>query len=99
MSTDRRAMIPYADGLTRRNRELAEAVKSMERTVGNDDAELFASFRQRITQFIEFRQELVRRGVENRGARMERQQRQPEGAQSAQQRCRGARAHLSAARP
>ncbi|MBR0929708.1 PAS-domain containing protein [Bradyrhizobium diazoefficiens] len=64
MSTDRRAMMPYADGLTRRNRELAEAVKSMERTVGNDDAELFANFRQRITQFIEFRQELVRRGVE-----------------------------------
>ena len=64
MSTDRRVMMPFADGLIRRNRELAEAVKNMERTVSNDDAEQFAAFRQRISQFIEFRQELVRRGVE-----------------------------------
>lgn len=64
MSADRSAMKPFADGLVRRNRELAEAVKSMEKNVGNDDAELFASFRQRIVQFIDFRQELVRRGIE-----------------------------------
>ncbi|MGT2501180.1 HAMP domain-containing protein [Bradyrhizobium guangxiense] len=64
MSGDRSAMRPFADGLMRRNRELAEAVKSMEKNVGDDDAELFASFRQRIAQFIEFRQELVRRGLE-----------------------------------
>lgn len=64
MSTDRRAMMPFADGLLRRNRDLAEAVKSMERTVSNDDAEQFAAFHKRISQFIEFRQELVRRGVE-----------------------------------
>ncbi|MEY9753527.1 PAS-domain containing protein [Bradyrhizobium yuanmingense] len=64
MSADRAAMKQFAEGLVRRNRELAEAVKSMERTVGDDDAELFSSFRQRIQQFIDFRQELVRRGVE-----------------------------------
>ncbi|MEY9128016.1 PAS-domain containing protein [Bradyrhizobium yuanmingense] len=64
MSADRAAMKQFADGLVRRNRELAEAVKSMERTVRDDDAELFSSFRQRIQQFIDFRQELVRRGVE-----------------------------------
>ncbi len=64
MSADRSAAKPFADGLLRRNRELAEAVKNMEKNVGKDDAELFASFRQRITQFIDFRQELVRRGVE-----------------------------------
>ncbi|MCA1362614.1 PAS-domain containing protein [Bradyrhizobium sp. IC3069] len=64
MSADRAAMKQFADGLVRRNRELAEAVNSMERTVGDDDAELFSSFRQRIQQFIDFRQELVRRGVE-----------------------------------
>lgn len=64
MSADRSAMKPFADGLLRRNRELAEAVKSMEQTVRDDDAALFASFRQRLAQFIEFRQELVRRGVE-----------------------------------
>ncbi|MBB4393967.1 PAS-domain containing protein [Bradyrhizobium sp. ERR14] len=64
MSADRRAMKPFADGLVRRNRELAEAVKSMEKNVGDDDAELFASFRQRILQFIDFRQDLVRRGIE-----------------------------------
>ncbi|MBR0689364.1 PAS-domain containing protein [Bradyrhizobium manausense] len=64
MSADRRAMKQFADGLIRRNRELADAVKAMERTVGDDDAELFSTFRQRIAQFIEFRQELVRRGLE-----------------------------------
>lgn len=64
MSSDRAAMKPFADGLVRRNRELADAVKSMERTAGDDDAEQLASFRQRIAQFIDFRQELVRRGLE-----------------------------------
>lgn len=64
MSSDHGAMKPFADALVRRNRELADAVKSMERTVGDDDAEQLASFRQRIAQFIDFRQELVRRGLE-----------------------------------
>lgn len=64
MTDDRAKMKQFADGLVRRNRELADAVKSMERTVGNDDAEQFAAFRQRIAQFIEFRRELMRRGVE-----------------------------------
>lgn len=64
MSADRGAMKQFADGLVRRNRELAEAVKGMERTSGDDDAGQLASFRRRIAQFIEFRQELVRRGVE-----------------------------------
>jgi PAS domain S-box-containing protein len=64
MSTDRASVKPFAEGLLRRNRELAGAVKGMERTVGDDDAEQIATFRQRIAQFIEFRQELVRRGLE-----------------------------------
>ncbi|WP_244625991.1 PAS-domain containing protein [Bradyrhizobium betae] len=64
MSADRVAMKPFADGLMRRNRELAEAVKGLERTVDYDDAEQVSSFRQRIAQFIDFRQELVRRGLE-----------------------------------
>ncbi|MBR0973485.1 MULTISPECIES: PAS-domain containing protein [Bradyrhizobium] len=64
MSADRAAMKQFADGLLRRNRELAAAVKNMERTVGDDDAEQIAAFRQRISQFVEFRQELVRRGLE-----------------------------------
>ncbi|QQO36920.1 PAS-domain containing protein [Bradyrhizobium diazoefficiens] len=64
MSSDRGAMRPFADGLVRRNHELAVAVKSMERTAGDDDAEQLASFRQRIAQFIDFRQELARRGLE-----------------------------------
>jgi PAS domain S-box-containing protein len=64
MSGDRSSMKPFADGLVRRNRELAEAVKGLERTVGDDDAVQVASFRQRIAQFIEFRQELVRRGAD-----------------------------------
>lgn len=64
MSSNRAAAKPFADGIVRRNRELADAVKSMERTVGDDDAEQFAKFRQRIAQFIDFRKELVRRGLE-----------------------------------
>ncbi|RXT50584.1 PAS-domain containing protein [Bradyrhizobium betae] len=64
MSADRGSMKQFADGLVRRNRDLAEAVKGLERTVGDDDALQVASFRQRIAQFIEFRQELVRRGVD-----------------------------------
>ncbi|WP_426419054.1 PAS-domain containing protein [Bradyrhizobium genosp. A] len=64
MSSDRGAAKPFADELVRRNRELAGAVKSMERTAGDDDAEQLARFRQRIAQFIDFRQELVRRGLE-----------------------------------
>lgn len=64
MSADRGKAKQFGDALLRRNRDLAEAVKAMERTVGDDDAEQFASFRQRISQFIEFRQELVRRGLE-----------------------------------
>lgn len=64
MSSDRAAVKPFADGVVRRNRELADAVKSMEQTVGDDDAEQFAKFRQRIAQFIDFRKELVRRGLE-----------------------------------
>ena len=64
MSSDRHAAKQFADELVRRNLELADAAKSMERTVSDDDAELFSAFRQRIAQFIEFRQEVVRRGLE-----------------------------------
>lgn len=64
MSSDRGAVKQFADGLMRRNRELADALKSMDRTVGDDDAEQLASFRQRIAQFIDVGQELVRRGLE-----------------------------------
>ncbi|MDN5005820.1 PAS-domain containing protein [Bradyrhizobium sp. GCM10027634] len=64
MSADRGAAKPFADALVRRNSELAETVKSMERTVDGDEAELFSTFQQRIAQFIDFRQELVRRGLE-----------------------------------
>lgn len=58
MSSDRGAVKPFADGVVRRNHELADAVKSMERTVGDDDAEEIATVRQRIAQFIDFRKEL-----------------------------------------
>lgn len=64
ISADRGAAKPFAEGIVRRNRELAEAVKGMERISGDDDAEQLASFRERVTQFIESRQEVVRRGLE-----------------------------------
>ena len=39
-------------------------VKNWESIVQADDAEQFAVFKKRIEQFVEFRKELVRRGVE-----------------------------------
>ena len=64
MSTDRAKVKEYADELVKRMRELSGVMKRWEDAVLDDDAEQFAVFKQRITQFVDFRKELVRRAVE-----------------------------------
>lgn len=64
MSTERTKVKQYGDAVLKRNRELADVVSSWDATLGFDDTEQFAGFKQRIAQFIEFRKELVRRAVE-----------------------------------
>ncbi|MET4350023.1 PAS domain S-box-containing protein [Bradyrhizobium sp. RT9b] len=64
MSTERAKVKEFADGILKRNHELAEVMNGWEPTVRSEDFEQFASLKRRIAQFIDFRQELVRRAVE-----------------------------------
>ena len=64
MSADTAAVKKYGDGLLKFNDQILGVVKSWESIVQADDAEQFAAFKKRIEQFVEFRKELVRRGVE-----------------------------------
>src|SRR4051794_13713137 len=64
MSTDVAVVKKYGEGLLKFNGQILEVVKNWQALVQADDAERFAAFKMRIEQFIEFRAELVRRGVE-----------------------------------
>jgi len=64
MSTDPGTVKRYADELLRRNRELAGVVAEWEKTADFDDETQFPAFKQRILQFIDFRNELVRRATQ-----------------------------------
>jgi methyl-accepting chemotaxis protein len=64
MSTEAVAVKKYGDGLLKFNDQILGVVKNWESIVQADDAQQFAVFKKRIEQFIEFRKELVRRGVE-----------------------------------
>ena len=64
MSTDTAGAKKFGDGLLKFNDQLLAVVKSWESLVQADDAEQFAIFKKRIDQFVDFRKELVRRGVE-----------------------------------
>lgn len=64
MSSDRGTIRAYGDELLKRNRELAEVMGSWQAPAGADNAAEFAAFKQRIEQFMSFREELVRRAVE-----------------------------------
>ncbi|MCA1468690.1 HAMP domain-containing protein [Bradyrhizobium sp. IC3195] len=64
MSTDPAVVKKYGDGLLKFNAQILDVVKRWETIVKADDAEQFATFKKRIEQFVEFRKELVRRGVE-----------------------------------
>src|SRR5882724_11404315 len=64
MSTDPAVVKKYGDGLLKFNERILSVVKNWEALVQADDAEQFAAFKKRIEQFVEFRKELVRRGIE-----------------------------------
>src|ERR1700689_1274939 len=64
MSTEPADVKKYGDGLLQFNDKIIAVVKNWESIVRADDAEQFAVFKKRIEQFVEFRKELVRRGVE-----------------------------------
>jgi methyl-accepting chemotaxis protein len=64
MSTDAASVKKYGDALYKFVDKLVDVVRSWEAIVKADDAEQFAVFKKRIDQFVAFRRELVRRGVE-----------------------------------
>src|SRR3954469_11658812 len=68
MSTEPAVVKKYGDGLVKFNDQILAVVKDWESIVRADDAELFAVFKKRIEQFVDFRKELVRRGIEISGA-------------------------------
>jgi len=64
MSTEPAVVKKYGDGLLKFNDQILAVVKNWEAIVQADDAEQFAVFKKRIEQFVDFRKELVRRGIE-----------------------------------
>ena len=64
MSSDVATVKRYGEGLLKFNDQILKIVADWKTIVRTDDAEQFATFAQRIAQFVEFRKELVRRGVE-----------------------------------
>jgi methyl-accepting chemotaxis protein len=64
MSTEAAVVKKYGDGLLKFNEQVRGVVKDWESIVQADDSEQFAVFKKRIEQFVDFRKELVRRGVE-----------------------------------
>jgi methyl-accepting chemotaxis protein len=64
MSSDPATVKKYGDGLLKFNARILEVVNSWQALVQADDAAQFATFKKRIEQFVDFRKELVRRGVE-----------------------------------
>ena len=64
MSTEAAVVKKYGDGLLKFNDQILAVVKDWESIIQADDAQQFAVFKKRIEQFVDFRKELVRRGVE-----------------------------------
>jgi methyl-accepting chemotaxis protein len=64
MSTEAPVVKKYGEGLLKFNDQILAVVKEWEAIVQADDADQFAVFKKRIEQFVDFRKELVRRGVE-----------------------------------
>jgi methyl-accepting chemotaxis protein len=64
MSEDTPSRKKYADGLLKFNGQIGQIVNAWERVIRQDDVKLFKPFAGRIRQFIEFRNELARLGVE-----------------------------------
>src|SRR5471030_1406683 len=68
MSSEAVVVKKYGDGLLKFNEQILAVVKDWESIIQADDAQQFAVFKKRIEQFVDFRKELVRRGVEIGGA-------------------------------
>jgi methyl-accepting chemotaxis protein len=68
MSSEPADVKKYGDGLLKFNDKILAVVKNWQSIVQADDADQFEAFKKRIEQFVEFRKELVRRGVEINGA-------------------------------
>src|SRR5436309_13755434 len=68
MSSEPAVVKKYGDGLLKFNGQILGVVKDWESLVRADDAQQFAVFKKRIEQFVDFRKELVRRGIEISGA-------------------------------
>jgi methyl-accepting chemotaxis protein len=64
MSTEPATVKKFGDGLLKFNQQILGVVKNWESIIQVDDAQQFAVFKKRIEQFVDFRKELVRRGVE-----------------------------------
>jgi methyl-accepting chemotaxis protein len=64
MSTEPADVKKYGAGLLKFNDNILGVVKDWESIIQADDAQQFAVFKKRIEQFVEFRKELVRRGIE-----------------------------------
>ena len=64
MSEDAPNRKRYADGLLKFNGQIAQIINAWERTVPPQQAGQFKPFAARIRQFIEFRKELARLGIE-----------------------------------
>ena len=64
MSSDPAVVRKYGEGLLAFNDELLGVVDKWQAIVQADDAQQFATFKDRIRQFIDFRKELVRRANE-----------------------------------
>jgi methyl-accepting chemotaxis protein len=64
MSTEAAVVKKYGAGLLKFNDQIGVVVKNWQSLVQADDSEQFAVFKKRIEQFIDFRKELVRRGIE-----------------------------------
>jgi methyl-accepting chemotaxis protein len=64
MSSDVPTVKKYGDLLLKLNDQILDVVKNWEVLVQTDDAEQFSVFKKRIEQFVDFRKELVRRGIE-----------------------------------
>ena len=64
MSTEAAVVKKYGDGLLKFNDQILAVVKDWESIIQADDAQQFSVFKKRIEQFVDFRKELVRRGVE-----------------------------------
>jgi methyl-accepting chemotaxis protein len=64
MSSEPAVVKKYGDGLLKFNERILDVVKNWQALVQADDAQQFATFKKRIEQFVDFRKELVRRGVE-----------------------------------